>query len=1011
MDYAVGSSPISVFIADLDRDGDNDLAVANLFGRNVSVLLNNGAGTFAPKVDYAVENDPSSVFISDLDGDGYNDLAVANKTSDNVSVLLNNGAGTFAPKVDYGTGANPTSVFIADFDGDGDNDLAVANETSDNVSVLLNNGAGTFAPKVDYGTGANPFSVFSLDLDGDGDDDLATGNFDDNTVSVLLNNGNGTFADKVDYPAGDGPISVFIADFDGDGDNDLAVSNGGSGIGTTISVLLNNGDGTFAFSRAYPAGNGPVSVFSADFDGDGDNDLAVANQISGDVSVLLNLSDTPSPPIVTSIDSTSGPELGGTPVTITGSNFQIGATVTFDDSAATNVLIQPLGNTIAAVTPAHPAGPVDVIVTNPSGEADTLVNGFTFLPAPTPVVTSIDPTSGSEFGGTPVTITGSNFQIGATATFDDSAATNVLVALLGDTITAVTPVHPPGPVDVIVTNPSGQADTLLNGFTFLSATPPVVTSINPTSGTEFGGTPVAITGSNFQSGATVTFDDIAATNVLVALLGDTITAVTPAHPADSVDVIVTNPSGLADTLSYRFEFIADSAVVTIGAGAEIASPGGHAVVPIFSSNLTGRNVFSVEITLRFDPAFVQFMHASPGPGHDFPSGFFFNSPEPGRAIIAFGSITPLLDTPAGILAFAVFEVNASASLGSRIDIFVPEDRAIVNEGFPPVTTFNGNIIVGIVGDISGNGDVRAFDAVLALMHSVGIRNIRDEFFGGDEGVFLAISDVTRNLEVTSFDAVRILQFVVELIPGLPYLGTDGPAKVADVSLRTVGFSDASRLSKYTLKVPLSIDDMSGVLGADISITYDSSKLKAVGVSPSGMLSSFVFQSNIVDDKVRIAFASAYPVEGGGDMAYIQFEVVDGLSDELKDDLLKISGVQLNEGLIPAIIDQSELSLDESSTPETYALSQNFPNPFNPTTTIRFAVRPDDQRTNVELSVYNLSGQRIRTLISGKMESGEFAVTWDGKDEVGKEVASGVYLYRLDVDKNRFTQTRKMVLMR
>ena len=103
--------------------------------------------------------------------------------------------------------------------------------------------------------------------------------------------------------------------------------------------------------------------------------------------------------------------------------------------------------------------------------------------------------------------------------------------------------------------------------------------------------------------------------------------------------------------------------------------------------------------------------------------------------------------------------------------------------------------------------------------------------------------------------------------------------------------------------------------------------------------------------------------------------------------------------------------DESSLPDQFQLDQNFPNPFNPRTTIRFAVRPEGQEADVELSVFNLSGQRIKTLVFVKMESGEYAVTWDGKDEVGKDVASGVYLYRLDVDKDSFTQTRKMVLMR
>ena len=309
-DYTVGWDPQSVFSADLDGDGNNDLVTANQSSTQVdprgtvSVLLNKGDGTFAPKVDYGVGHAPRSVFIADIDGDGDNDLAVANGVSNTVSVLLNNGDGTFAPKVDYAVGSNPSSVFSVDLDGDGDNDLAVPNRTSGTVSVLLNNGDGTFAPKVDYDAGSDPISVFSADLDWDGDHDLVVANQGTalrtvfgtlvmSVVSVLMNNGDGTFAPKVDYDAGEGLRSVFSADLDGDGDNDFAVANGGfsTSPGNTVSVLLNNGDGTFAPKLEYGVGSRPWSLFSADLDGDGDNDLAVANRDGNSVSVLLNNGD------------------------------------------------------------------------------------------------------------------------------------------------------------------------------------------------------------------------------------------------------------------------------------------------------------------------------------------------------------------------------------------------------------------------------------------------------------------------------------------------------------------------------------------------------------------------------------------------------------------------------------------------------------------------------------------------------------------------------------------------
>lgn len=288
--YGAGSRPTSVFLADLDGDNDNDLAVANEWSDNVSILLNDGDGAFAPAVNYATADRPLSIFAADLDGDNDNDLVVGNHDSDDVSILLNNGDATFAAAVNYGVVDGPHSVFLTDLDGDNDIDLAVPNGGSDNVSILLNNGDGTFTAGLNYGVGDDPLSVFVADLDGDNDNDLVVANFDSDNVSILLNNGDGTFAAAVNYGTNDGPNSVFSADFDGDNDSDVAVSNYWS---DNISILLNNGDGTFATAANYGAGDGPHSVFSADLDGDNDNDLSLGNEGSNNVSILFNLTPKP----------------------------------------------------------------------------------------------------------------------------------------------------------------------------------------------------------------------------------------------------------------------------------------------------------------------------------------------------------------------------------------------------------------------------------------------------------------------------------------------------------------------------------------------------------------------------------------------------------------------------------------------------------------------------------------------------------------------------------------------
>jgi len=142
-----------------------------------------------------------------------------------------------------------------------------------------------FAPAVNYPAGSRPASVAVGDLNGDGKPDLVVANFGGTTVSVLLGNGDGTFQAAANYPAGSSPVSVAIGDFNRDGKPDLAVANGISS--GTVSVLLGNGDGTFQAPVNYAAGTVPNSVAIGDVNGDGKPDLVVANFSSNNVSVLL----------------------------------------------------------------------------------------------------------------------------------------------------------------------------------------------------------------------------------------------------------------------------------------------------------------------------------------------------------------------------------------------------------------------------------------------------------------------------------------------------------------------------------------------------------------------------------------------------------------------------------------------------------------------------------------------------------------------------------------------------
>ncbi len=262
-------------------------------------------------------------------------------------------------------------------------------------------------------------------------------------------------------------------------------------------------------------------------------------------------------PTVTSVAPNTGSMAGGTAVTITGTGFAAGASVSVGGTAATGVTVVN-ATTITAATPAHAAGAVSVTVTNGDGQSGTLANAFTYASAP-PTVTNVMPSSGSTAGGTAITITGTGFAAGATATVGGTAATGVTV-VNATTITATTPAHAAGAVSVTVTNGDGQSATLANAFTY-GVSAPTVTGISPTSGPGGGGTTVTISGSNFAAGATVTIGGTPATNVTV-VSGTSITARTPAHAAGAVGVTVTNSDGQSGSLANAFTYSASSITVT-----------------------------------------------------------------------------------------------------------------------------------------------------------------------------------------------------------------------------------------------------------------------------------------------------------------------------------------------------------------------------------------------------------------------------------------------------------------
>ncbi len=292
--YPTGDHPVYVHGGDVNGDNAIDLITADKWDNTVSLFLNDSAGTFTAQTPIACGYHPSSVRLVDLDNDSFTDILVTNEqvtfphVGDSISILYGNGDATFQSRVTFEVGDEPQQSVVADFDGNDTLDIAVVNINTGSLAVLLNDTARSYAAASFYESLDAPSDISTADLNNDTHLDLIAPNsstFYGNGISVLLNKGNGTFDTTVYVHSGGYPFRTFVSDIDNDNDIDILVTNYKS---DSISILLNNGDATFSEPIQYPTGNTPASIFIADFNNDSYYDLVVGNRDSDDILVYAN---------------------------------------------------------------------------------------------------------------------------------------------------------------------------------------------------------------------------------------------------------------------------------------------------------------------------------------------------------------------------------------------------------------------------------------------------------------------------------------------------------------------------------------------------------------------------------------------------------------------------------------------------------------------------------------------------------------------------------------------------
>jgi len=435
----------------------------------------------------------------------------------------------------------------------------------------------------------------------------------------------------------------------------------------------------------------------------------------------------------------------------------------------------------------------------------------------------------------------------------------------------------------------------------------------------------------------------------------------------------------------------------ISVGSDVAGPGDQLWLPVsIQHGNIPEDIVSVELDVSYDETLLNATDARPaGIASDWQM-IEFNVANGKIAMVAEPSQSdpnPLQGD--GMFMQILFEV--SENLASRKCAVIHLERARLNEYDDlRVGLCDGEICYTcMLGDMDGDGQITAFDASLVLQVVVGLRQMPDDEY---PCLTLANADVSGNGVVTAYDCALILQRAVGLIPEFP--AQTNPAPSDNIQNYYVTLGDAQKHSGRLI-VPVIVDDASGVLSGELTLNYDSTRMKPVGASSTSLTTGYSVLTNRADGQLLVTFAGANPLSGSGSLVNLEFETLDGVFAQLP---LTLAKVQINEKGITTI--KSELV---RIIPDKMALLQNFPNPFNPETWIPYQLsKPND----VQIRIFNVSGQLVRTLSPGYQRAGVYAdknqaAYWNGRNETSERVSSGVYFYTIQA--GDFSATRKMLI--
>jgi hypothetical protein len=453
--------------------------------------------------------------------------------------------------------------------------------------------------------------------------------------------------------------------------------------------------------------------------------------------------------------------------------------------------------------------------------------------------------------------------------------------------------------------------------------------------------------------------------------------------------------GCSTTKTVSIKIIETAQDIIIVSSDEGGIPGSHEkMVPIIITNSIP--IYGFQFTLRWDYTKVDIDSFVPA---DAISGFtmYTNLGDSlGKVtVLVFGLASQTIPAGMETVLYAAFSVDEHAP-PVEVPLQLENAREATNPGDPSqlLGMVDGKFTIDMFGDANIDRSVDIADVVSVIAFILGKIDFTSRQF--------MAADVVPNDTMNVADLVGIINIILGRWSGpspSSYLGPMATVRLDYDGLQAGTTGEVKVLAD--LEVP--------VAGAQIKIDYNSEQLSFEAPRLSDWSNKFIAEYK--DDKQGKLIVVLYnlsndPISPGeGKFLSLPVTVSPNSTDQIKLEIDEIVLADQNAVEIP-------VDYGKTSVPKAFELSQNYPNPFNPTTTIKYSlssVGDGAETLPTTLRIYNVLGEVVRTLVDEPKSPGVYHEVWDGKDDQGKEVASGIYFYRLKAGK--FSETKKMVLLK